>query len=67
MTVCQVTRNDAYERLKAMLAGKPDPNLGIQATRPSTDGGAADADATSEGPVNLEEQAVDQIRRTVAH
>jgi restriction system protein len=61
MTVCQVRRNDAEERLRAMLSGQPDPGLKGQKSK-------GKATTTEEEPpddemlVNLEEQALDQIR-----
>ncbi|ABW66635.1 conserved hypothetical protein [Desulfosudis oleivorans Hxd3] len=66
MTVCQIKRNNAEERVKAILAGKPDPHRQGKAAKKdmSTDSNIVTDDDT-EGFVDLEEQAVDQIRRLI--
>ena len=53
MTVCQIRRNQAEERIQAVLQGKRDPGLG---TKPD------DSTDEQQVPANLEEFAADQIR-----
>jgi restriction system protein len=57
MTVCQIQRNDAEERIQAMLDGSPDPYLKkiIDTIIPGEGG-------EDEPPLNIEEYAQDQIR-----
>lgn len=65
MTVCQITRNNAEERIKAMLGGSRDPNL----TGTAVPMAAGDAEGTEgEGPeplLDLERYAQDQIRARI--
>ena len=60
MTVCQIKRNNAEERFQAVLAGKPDPGLTGRAGQSKL---AESGDI--EAPVDLEEQAYDQIRQLI--
>lgn len=53
LTVCRISRNNAEERIKALLAGAP---------QPAAPDATTEAGAESAGLVNLEEQAQDQIR-----
>lgn len=65
MTVCQIKRNQAEERVKTILAGKSDPYLAGKDLKIST---GNDTGATGENEVSfvdLEEQAFDQIRRLI--
>jgi restriction system protein len=57
MTVCQIKRNQAEERIQAVLKGKRDPGLG---TKPD------DSTDEQQVPANLEEFAADQIRGRIA-
>ena len=60
MTVCQIKRNNAEERFSAMLSGKPDPHLHRIISPDNED------DENAEGIfVDLEEQAIDQIRKII--
>lgn len=52
MTVCQIQRNNAEERVTAMLGGSPDPHLG-KVIDNGEDNGIV---------INLEEHAQDQLR-----
>ncbi len=62
MTVCQIRRNEAEERIKSMLDGQKDPHLG--AKLPSI--GEGEDDGGEEGiPYNLEEYSQDQIRKHI--
>lgn len=56
MTVCQISRNEAEERIKAVLAGKPDP--GIQPSDGDEDG---DGEGESTSARDVEQLATDQI------
>jgi len=65
MTVCRIQRNDAEERVTAVLAGKPDPHM---TGKSATAGAATDSetpDDAAEGFIDLEEQAFDQIRKSI--
>jgi len=55
MTVCQIQRNNAAQRIRALLAGQPPP--------PRADGEGTDDEAAAPGepPPDLEEYARDQI------
>lgn len=55
MTVCKITRNDAENRIKALLSGKP-----TEARKP-----VPDSDNEAEESVNLEQLARDQITDTI--
>ena len=59
MAVCQLMQNSAEDRLKVMLAGKPDPNLKI-----GIEGLISQPEVVSEDShgVDLEEQTFDKIR-----
>lgn len=46
MTVCNITRNNAEERVAAVLSGKPDPGFAaIPGTAPAPEGGAGEDEA----------------------
>ena len=55
MAVCQIRRNQAEERIRAVLKGKPDPGVSLSA-------GPTEETTETEVPPNLEEYASDQIR-----
>ncbi|SMC27957.1 restriction system protein [Desulfacinum hydrothermale DSM 13146] len=64
MTVCQIKRNNAEERVREILAGKPDPHF--------IDKGLKNLDELTESDeskgrvfIDLEEQSFDQIRRLI--
>jgi len=59
LTVCRIHRNDAEERIRALLAGKR-PGQPTPTPVPESE------DATDEGDTDLEAFALDQIRRHVA-
>ena len=64
MTVCNISRNDALQRVEAVLQGKPDPGPSVKMGKPTKKVGVLDEDEdTSEIP-NLSQIAHDQI---VAH
>jgi restriction system protein len=52
-TVCQISRNNAEERVRMVLSGKPDPGPGIEPPEDET--------ADAEGLLDLEGYARDQI------
>ncbi len=52
MTVCQIRRNNAEERIKAVLAGKPIPSPGISGT---------DENGEGEENLDIEQAARDQL------
>jgi len=56
MTVCQIQRNKAEERIRALVQGKPMPKLPLQ------DSGEDMAEGEPDVPLNLDEYASDQIR-----
>lgn len=58
MTVCRIQRNEAEERIKAMLAGKKPP-------APASDA-IADAAIAEDASLDLEQYARDQIRDFIA-
>ncbi len=63
MTICQIKRNDAEERVKAILAGKADPHFsGISISKDKQEVEISDDE---KGFVDLEEQAHDQIRMII--
>lgn len=53
-TVCQIRRNNAEERIRAILEGQPDPGVVQRLTE--------ELEAGEEAPLNLDEYAQDQIR-----
>lgn len=59
MTVCQIQRNNAEERIKVIISGQTDPHLSGKTT-----GGVSELDVENgeDVLVDLEEQAFDQIR-----
>ena len=62
MTVCQIRRNNAEQRMQAVLEGGRDPKLlGGRTEVPTDDGVGAEEVAM----VDLEEQAFDQIRALI--
>lgn len=62
MTVCNISRNGAVQRVSAVLAGKPDPGFAhLPGKATSTEDIAADAE---DAPLDLAQAANDQI---VAH
>jgi restriction system protein len=65
MTVCQIKRNNAEDRVKAILDGKPDPHLSGKKVKPAIDKIQDEIDSSEESLVDLEEQAFDQIRRLI--
>lgn len=58
MTVCQIKRNNAEERIRGVIAGRPDTPV-----IPSLEEDTSDSDAV---PPNLEEYARDLIRKRIA-
>jgi len=65
MTVCQIKRNNAEERVKKILAGKPDPHFGIKGDGSSVDYTVEPVGEEEQVFVDLEEQSFDQIRRLI--
>jgi len=65
MTVCQIKRNNAEERVNAILEGKPDPHLAGKQISVSSVADTETTDNTEEGLIDLEEQAFDQIRNLI--
>lgn len=65
MTVCQIKRNKAEERVREILAGKPDPHF--SGKEPKNNAATIiDPDSNEEQVlIDLEEQAFDQIRRLI--
>lgn len=63
MTVCQVKRNDAEERVRAILDGKPDPYLNGKSKAADLDLVQAEVTNAEGGFIDLEEHAFDQIRQ----
>jgi restriction system protein len=64
MTVCQIKRNDAEMRIQAIMKGKVDPYFGGrkgEKAKPSEE----PIPGEGEGVVDLEEQAIDQIRTLI--
>lgn len=61
MTVCRIQRNNAEERVRALLAGKPMPPL-----HPPAQMSASSEAAEWEAPPDLEQYARDQIRDYIA-
>ena len=59
LSICRITRNNAEDRLKVMLTGKPDPNLKRGLGEVESQPGEVDEDSPL---VDLEEQTFDQIR-----
>jgi restriction system protein len=64
MTVCEISRNNAVERVQAVIASGRDPGDGAMAVLPGDDGSSTQE--ASDQPVNLERIARDQIERRVA-
>ena len=66
MTVCQIKRNDAEARLEVMIKGGADPHLaGKQASKSVTATDTVTSEEPEEAFIDLEEQAIDQIRRLI--
>jgi restriction system protein len=65
MTVCQIKRNNAEERVKEILAGKPDPYFGRKKVNSAVDSTVEPVGEEEQALVDLEEQAFDQIRRLI--
>lgn len=65
MTVCQIRRNDAEERVKVILTGKPDPYFGDKKGKKESDIIQEEITGVEEGLVDLEEHAFDQIRQLI--
>ncbi len=65
MTVCQIKRNNAEERVKEILTGKPDPHF--RGKEPTSHAGSKIETIENEDQVfiDLEEQSFDQIRRLI--
>jgi len=59
LTVCRISRNNAEERIRATLAGKPMPPPSVDIGEPTI------AVAEEEGQINLAQQAEDQIREFI--
>lgn len=64
MTVCQIKRNNAEDRFKAMLKGSKDPNL-TPGLRKKPDEVESVSDVDEGVMTDLEEQAYDQIRNLI--
>ena len=64
MTVCEITRNHAEERFRAILDGKPDPALKGRGMRKNEVPSPSGEEATLEMH-DLEEQGYDQIRSLI--
>lgn len=62
LTVCEIKRNDAEARIRAVLDGKPDPGMAATAEADATHPKAEDA---VEAQINLDSVASDQIREYV--
>lgn len=62
MTVCQITRNNAEERVKAVLAGKEDPGILATTGIESDEEDVSEADTTS---IDIESYAKDGIAALV--
>jgi restriction system protein len=62
LTVCEIKRNDAELRIRAVLDGKPDPGLGTPSEAPDTQPESEDA---AHAVLNLESISGDQIREYV--
>jgi restriction system protein len=62
LTVCEIKRNDAELRIRAVLDGKPDPGLGTTSEAPDAQPEAEDA---AHAALNLESISGDQIREYV--
>lgn len=65
MTVCQIKRNYAEERVKAILSGNPDPHLSGKSVVPDLALSTETSDEVTDSFIDLEEQAFDQIRRLI--
>jgi restriction system protein len=62
MTICRITRNDAEQRVKAVLAGKTDPYFIPKGIMEKAQQGSDAVIEEEDGIVDLEEQGFDQIR-----
>jgi len=65
LTVCQIKRNNAEERIKAILDGSRDPNLTRPAVPPTTGEVEDIGDEDTEAALDLERYAQDQIRTLI--
>lgn len=63
LTVCEIKRNDAELRIRAVLDGKPDPGLG--APTPETGDSQPPPEDAARAVLNLESISGDQIREFV--
>lgn len=64
MTVCQIQRNDAEKRIRAIMSGKPDPGAGEKlSTAPNNEPDASSDDAEA---VDLERYGRDRIASLIA-
>ncbi len=66
MTVCEITRNDALNRVEQVLRVGRDPGDGLVAAGSSSPAENEVADEVLDRPVNLEEIARDQIEKRIA-
>lgn len=68
MTVCEISRNDALQRVQAVLSTGHDPGDGINVTGTGlkTIDVTAGMEEASDQPINMQEIARDQIERRVA-
>ena len=65
MTVCQIRRNNAEERVKEIIKRKPDPYFSGKGARCTINSTEELVGEEGETFVDLEEQAFDQIRRLI--
>ncbi len=65
MTVCQIKRNNAEERVKAILDGRSDLQFGMKKVKIADNYTAETVGEDGQAFIDLEEQAFDQIRRLI--
>ncbi len=65
MTVCRIKRNNAEERIEAILNGKPDPNLSAGTISTGKSSSGPEMEDEENGLIDLEEQAFDQLRMLI--
>lgn len=68
MTVCEISRNDALQRVQAVLATGKDPGDGasVSASASLKPVASEPSEDASDQPINLEQLARDQIERRIA-
>jgi len=65
MTVCQIRRNGAEERIRAVVAGKPDPGMPVGDSAPASEGADSVADDEIAVEADVARLARDQIQAHV--